>query len=104
LGKLVDSNRVEGEGLVMNKRAVFDHVDWRNETRLYAEIGKRIREARRKKGFTQEALSDRVTLSRPSISFLENGQQNISLHAIYEICFVLDVSIHKILPNNVKES
>ncbi|MDF2652309.1 MAG: hypothetical protein K0Q73_8114 [Paenibacillus sp.] len=87
----------------MNKKAVFDHVDWRNETRLYTEIGRRIREARRKKGFTQEELSDRVSLSRPSISFVENGQQNISLYAIYEICFALDVSIHKILPNNMKE-
>ncbi|MCM3625775.1 helix-turn-helix transcriptional regulator [Paenibacillus glycanilyticus] len=87
----------------MNKKAVFDHVDWRNEARLYTEIGRRIREARRRKGFTQEDLSDRVSLSRPSISFVENGQQNISLHAIYEICFVLDVSIHKILPNNMKE-
>jgi ribosome-binding protein aMBF1 (putative translation factor) len=52
----------------MNKKAVFDHVDWRNETRLYTEIGRRIREARRRKGFTQEELSDRVSLSRPSIS------------------------------------
>lgn len=87
----------------MNKKAIFDHVDWRNETRLYTEIGKRIREARRKKGFTQGELSERVKLSRPSISYLENGQQNITLHAIYEICFVLDVSIHKILPNNMKD-
>ncbi|REE67015.1 DNA-binding XRE family transcriptional regulator [Paenibacillus taihuensis] len=91
----------------MAKRAVkaeFDHVDWRNETRLYTEIGRRIKEARRRKGFTQEDLSERVSLSRPSISLVENGQQNISMYAIYEICFVLDVSIHTILPNNMRDS
>ncbi|GGD62788.1 helix-turn-helix transcriptional regulator [Paenibacillus nasutitermitis] len=86
------------------KKASYDHVDWRNESKLYSEIGRRIRGARRSKGFTQVELSERVKLSRPSISYLENGQQNITLHAIYEICFVLDVPIHKILPNNIKES
>jgi DNA-binding XRE family transcriptional regulator len=94
----------EREKFVMKKMVFHDHIDWKIESILYREIGRRIREARVRKGFTQEELSERVKLSRPSISYLENGQQNISLHAIYEICFVLEVSIHRILPNNLKET
>ncbi|RCW40584.1 helix-turn-helix domain-containing protein [Paenibacillus prosopidis] len=88
----------------MKRNVFFDHIDWKSESLLYGEIGKRIRDARLKKRFTQEDLSSRVRLSRPSISNLENGLQNISLHTLYEICFVLEVSIHKIIPNNLKEN
>ncbi|NEW09892.1 helix-turn-helix transcriptional regulator [Paenibacillus sp. SYP-B3998] len=88
----------------MKQKSNYRYSDWKVETLLYAEIGQRIRAARRFKDLTQQELSDRISLSRTSITNLENGVQKISLYTLYEICFVLNIEIHRLIPNNKKES
>jgi DNA-binding XRE family transcriptional regulator len=86
----------------MKRKSSYQQSDWRVEELLYSEIGRRIKEVRVKKCLTQQELSDRVRLSRTSITNLENGVQKISLHTLYEICFVLDIEIHRLIPNNIR--
>lgn len=72
-------------------RSVED--DW-----LYAEIGRRIRDARRSVGFTQEALGHAVGLARTSITNIETGNQQPTLHALWRMGDALGVSPCALLP------
>ncbi|WP_171654448.1 helix-turn-helix transcriptional regulator [Paenibacillus foliorum] len=96
--------KIKRRGVLMKRKSSYHHSDWRVEQLLFSEIGRRIKEARVGKGLTQQELSDRIRLSRTSITNLENGVQKISLLTLYEICFVLDIEIHRLIPNNIKET
>lgn len=65
---------------------------------LYRLIGTRLKECRGKSNLTQEQLASRVGFERTSITNIEKGRQRLSLHALYEICFVLQVEVGAILP------
>jgi transcriptional regulator with XRE-family HTH domain len=82
----------------------YHRNDWKNETLLYEEIGRRVKEFRLNKGMTQQKLSDQIHLARSSIANLENGAHKISLHVLYEICSALEITIHQLLPANIEES
>lgn len=47
---------------------------------FYVEFGGRLRERRRKAGMSQAQLAQRVGLSRTSITNIEKGHQQVSLH------------------------
>lgn len=69
---------------------------------LYSILGNRIRQRREELKLSQAQLSDRVSetynLKRSSISNIERGRQQPPLHVLYEICKILDIDIHSILP------
>lgn len=65
---------------------------------LYRLIGTRLKECRGKSNLTQEQLASRVGFERTSITNIEKGRQRLSLHALYEICFVLQIEVGSILP------
>lgn len=88
----------------MKQKIRYYYNDWRIQELLYAEIGLRLKEARVSKGFTQQEVSDRVQLSRTSITNIENGVQKVLLHTLYELCFVLDIEIHKVIPTNFSKT
>ena len=67
---------------------------------LYGEIGSKIRNIRKAKGFTQQCLADKINVKRTSITNFESGKQCPPLHLIYELCNFLDIDIYEILPNN----
>ena len=56
----------------------------------------RIKEFREKLGITQEALADKVNVTRQTILFLEKGKYNPSLRLAYRISQVLNVKIEDI--------
>lgn len=58
----------------------------------YNVIGKRIKEARRAKNLTQEALSEQLDLSVAFLSRVERGSSHINLKRLNQICDILDVS------------
>lgn len=58
----------------------------------YNVIGKRIKEARRAKNLTQEALSEKMDLSVAFLSRVERGSSHINLTRLNQICDILDVS------------
>lgn len=43
----------------------------------YADIGERLREARKQSGFTQEDVERKLNISRVTISNIENGRSKI---------------------------
>jgi Predicted transcriptional regulators len=58
---------------------------------LYAAIGKRIRTARLRGGYTQVQLGRAVGLSRVSVTNIERGFQRPPLHVLISIAQALDV-------------
>lgn len=59
-------------------------------------FGKRIRDLRKQKGYSQEQLADRADLHRTYIGAIERGEQNVSLDNIAKIAKALDVPVTKL--------
>jgi len=56
----------------------------------------RIKELREKHNLTQEALADKVDVTRQTILFLEKGKYNPSLRLAYKISRVLKSKIEEV--------
>lgn len=59
----------------------------------FSEIGRRIRTARQYKGMTADQLSEKVGLASESLRHIENGSSNPSLHTLFRIAQILNVSL-----------
>lgn len=55
-------------------------------------FGARVRELRRKRGFSQEELAERANLHRNYVGGVERGERNISLINIIELARALSVN------------
>ena len=67
---------------------------------LYDILGKKLKYKREELCYSQDELSQKLlNLSRTSISNIEKGRQQPPLHVIYQLCNVLKVDIHTILPS-----
>ena len=60
-------------------------------------VGANIKREREKAGFTQEALSEQVSLESKTLSAVERGNVGISLTTLVKLCDVLKVSPNVIL-------
>ena len=60
---------------------------------IKTRFGRRVRELRKKKGYSQEALGFESGLDRTYISDIERGVRNLSLENIERIANALEVSI-----------
>lgn len=58
---------------------------------IQKHFGERVREIRRRKGFSQETLALACDLDRTYIGGVERGERNISLVNIYKIAEALGV-------------
>ena len=67
-------------------------------------IGKRIQEIRKKKGFTQEELSEIIDITPHFLSSLERGIYNIKLETLVKILNALDVSADEVFCDVVNKS
>lgn len=56
----------------------------------------RIRELREKLGLTQEALAEKVEVTRQTILFMEKGKYNPSLRLAWKIARVFDKPIEEV--------
>lgn len=65
---------------------------------LYSEIGNLIKKTRLLRKLTQADLSDKVGLTRASITNIERGKQKISIHTLYLIADVLNISPQSLIP------
>ena len=66
----------------------------------YWEIGKKIKELRKRKGFTQEELARRVGISRQTLSNLERGLLGritvaTLIHVLHQLGYELDIKERK---------
>ena len=60
-------------------------------------IGLRLKEARKKKGLTQEQLVEQIGVSIAYLSKIETGKIHINLERLSQICNILDVTEGEIL-------
>lgn len=58
-------------------------------------IGKKIRQARIEKGFSQEQLSEKINISPRHMCTIENGNSFPSLEIFVNISEILDIDINK---------
>ena len=64
---------------------------------VLARFGKRLRQLRRAKGFSQEAFADACGLDRTYIGGIERGERNLALRNIAAIATALDLSIAELM-------
>ncbi len=69
----------------------------------YSIIGQRIREARKKKGWSQERLSEEIDVAVGYISRIERGAQ-INLKRLAQISKVLDTKIEYLIGGAATEA
>lgn len=67
----------------------------------YKLIGKRLREIRKKRGYTQEEVSERAGISAQHCSGIECGSAKVSLPALIRLCNALDATPDEILMDSV---
>ena len=67
-------------------------------------IGKRIQEFRKKKGMTQEELSEIINVTPHYLSALERGIYNIKLETLVKILNTLDCSADEVFCDVVNKS
>lgn len=63
------------------------------KTPITVSFGNRIRELRKSRGLSQEALADLAELDRSYIGGVERGDRNISLNNIQKLSIALNVNI-----------
>lgn len=64
---------------------------------MNTRLGERIKELRWGKGWSQEMLSEQVTLSRASIANIEAGRQAASLDAVVEFSEAFGIKPQKFM-------
>lgn len=70
----------------------------------YEMIGKRIKAARKKKGYTQEKLASVTGLSQPHIGHVEVGKSKVALPALIRIANALDTTVDSLLYDSTRVS
>lgn len=57
------------------------------------QFGKRVRELRKARGYSQEDFADKAGLHRTYIGAIERGEQNVSLDNINKIAKALKIKV-----------
>lgn len=70
------------------------------EQEFYAEIGRRIGRLRRRKGTSQQALSEVVGVARSTLANLERGGSGLSSYRLWLIARALDADVNELLPDS----
>ena len=58
----------------------------------YSVIGKRLKEARLAKNYTQEDLAEKIDISVAFLSRVERGNSHINLKRLNQLCGLLDIT------------
>ena len=61
-------------------------------------IGVKIKNLRRLKGWTQEDLAKKITLSRPSLSNIEIGRHKLTINLMEQLCKLFEIKSSELLP------
>ena len=65
---------------------------------IYERIGQCVRDAREAAHMTQGELSERIGLTRASVTNIETARQKVQLHTLYAIAHTLEVPLATLLP------
>ena len=64
---------------------------------LQKVLGKRIRELRQRKGFSQESFADHCGLHRTYMGAIERGEHNLTIQTALTIARGLGITVSKLL-------
>ena len=67
------------------------------DQKIITDVGRRVAQARKDRGFTQEQLSEAVGIEAVTLSRLETGDRALSLSTLSSIAKVLDMGIGDLL-------
>ena len=70
----------------------------------YVDLGRRIRKQRTQRGWTQEALAERINVSTSFVGHVERGTRKASLETLVAMANVLDVSLDYLLSGSMNSS
>lgn len=65
--------------------------------------GDRIKEARKKRGWTQAELANKLGISYVGVSQWENNQRNPKLETLRQIAMALEVPVSSLMPSTFSE-
>ena len=65
---------------------------------IKAEVGRRLRHLRERKGWSQEELGFRADLHRNYIGGIERGERNVGVENIAKLAKALDIRPRDLLP------
>jgi len=71
-------------------------MDKQREVQLQKHFGGRVRNLRKQKGLSQEALALTCNLDRTYIGGVERGERNISLLNIHKIATALSIPVREL--------
>ena len=74
----------------------FYFVDNDEKKKILAKFGRRLKELRSQRGFTQEQLANELGIEISQISRIERGVINTSVTTIYAVSKVLDINPHEL--------
>jgi len=66
-------------------------------TQLLLKVGKRVRNLRTDRGWSQEELADRSGVNRSYMSRVELGKSDVSLSVLHKIARTLGISLAELL-------
>ena len=66
------------------------------------EIGKKLKDARMKSGFTQETVAERINVSRQTISNWENEKSYPDIISVIELSSLYSISLDELLKGDEK--
>ncbi len=73
-------------------------ADVMHQQSLYRRVGSLVRERRKARLLTQEALSQQMKVSRAALANIEAGRQQVLVHQLYAAALALECSVTSLLP------
>ena len=74
-----------------------------SEEAFYIQVGSNIRSRRNELSLSQGDLAKRLSISRVSLTNIENGKQLLSLYRFIQIAEILQTPIESLIGRNLKE-
>ena len=97
LGYAIKKNKIDKRSkfalIIFSAKVLLCSVGYLRDKEGLIAFGKRMREIRKEKGFSQEELAYATGLALSQIGRMERGQLNIGLSTVFVICRVLDVPL-----------
>jgi transcriptional regulator with XRE-family HTH domain len=69
------------------------------EKQFYAEVGRRIRRHRRRADMTLSKVAEKEGVTRYAVSHWERGTTHVSLHTLYRLAALFEVTPADLLPD-----
>ena len=75
-----------------------------NSSDILKALGRRIRQLRKRRGYSQEAFADATGVHRTWMGSLERGESNLSFHNLVLISKTLEISLSKLVSGIEKDA